>query len=137
MFVKLHSTRIRLALVWSGFIVLDTAAQIAMKMAADRLPSPPLSRQWMLAVVLSPLVWIALVCLLAAFGLWLRILEASRLDVAFAATSLTLIGVLAASWLLLGEAMSMPGYVGAIAIILGVILLRPLSRGESSNSSRE
>ena len=75
--------------------------------------------------------------LLAAFGIWLRILEASRLGVAFAATSLTLIGVLLASWLFLGEGLGVLGYAGIAAIILGVALVRPLSQGGSSSSNLE
>ena len=130
-------TCIRLVLLWVGFIALDTAAQITMKIAADKLYPPPLSGQWMRSVVESPLVWSALACLLAAFGIWLRILEASRLGVAFAATSLTLIGVLVASWLFLGEGLSVLGYAGIAAIILGVALVRPLSHGESSSSNLE
>src|SRR5882757_2980424 len=95
-----RSRRFRLALLWTGFIGLDTAAQIAMKMAANNLSPPPFSWQWTLSAIKSPMAWIAVVCLIAAFGLWLRILDASQLAVAFAATSLTLVGVLVGSWLL-------------------------------------
>lgn len=130
-------SRFRLALLWTGFVVLDTAAQISMKMAAERLSPPPLSWQWMRSAVESPLIWVALACLLAAFWLWLQILEVSRLSVAFAATSLTLIGVLVGSWLLLGEAMSVLGYLGVAAIILGVALLRPLSPSGTPGSGDE
>lgn len=108
-----------------------------MKIAAERLALPPLSWQWLRSAVESPLIWTALACLLAAFWLWLQILEVSRLGVAFAATSLTLIGVLVGSWLLLGEAMSALGYIGVAAIILGVALLRPLSPGDTPGSGHE
>jgi hypothetical protein len=131
------SGRFRMALLWTGFIGLDTAAQIAMKMAANSLVPPPFSWQWALSAIGSPMTWLAAACLIAVFGLWLRILEASQLGVAFAATSLTLVGVLVGSWLLLGEAMNPLAYVGAGAIVVGVALLRPLSQSESSSSNRE
>jgi drug/metabolite transporter (DMT)-like permease len=136
-FVNSRSGQLRLALVWTGFIGLDTAAQIAMKMAASSLSRPPFSWQWALSAIESPAAWIAVACLIAVFWLWLRILDASHLAVAFAATSLTLVGVLVASWLVLGESMNPLGYVGAAAIVVGVALLRPSSQSESSSSIRE
>jgi multidrug transporter EmrE-like cation transporter len=132
-----RSGQLRPLLLWTGFIGLDTAAQIAMKMAANNLSQPPFSWQWVLSAIQSPVAWTAVACLIAAFGLWLRILETSQLAVAFAATSLTLVGVLVGSWLLLGESLSLLGYVGAGAIIVGVALLRPLSQGEFPRSRRE
>jgi len=132
-----RSARFRLTLLWTGFIGLDTAAQIAMKTAANSLPPAPFSWQWALSAIESPMAWIAATCLIAAFGLWLRILEASQLAVAFAATSLTLVAVLVGSRLVLGESMSPLAYVGAGAIVVGVALLRPLSQSESSSSNRE
>jgi multidrug transporter EmrE-like cation transporter len=130
--MKWHSGRFRLTLLWTGFIGLDTAAQLALKVAANNLSAPPLSWPWTLSAIESPMVWTALACLIVAFGLWLRILDASHLAVAFAATSLTLIGVLVGSWLLLGESMNLLAYVGVGAIVVGVALLRPLSKGVSS-----
>jgi drug/metabolite transporter (DMT)-like permease len=136
-FMSSRSGRLRLALLWTGFIGMDTAAQIAMKVAANNLSPPPFSRQWVLLAIESPMVWIAVACLIAVFGLWLRILDASHLAVAFAATSLTLVGVLVGSWLFLGESMNPLAYVGAGAIVVGVALLRPLSQSESSSSNQE
>jgi multidrug transporter EmrE-like cation transporter len=132
-----RSRRFRLALLWTGFIGLDTAAQIAMKVAANSLSPSPFSWQWTLSAIESPMAWIAVACLIAAFGLWLRILDTSQLAVAFAATSLTLVGVLVGSWLLLGESMNPLAYVGAGAIVVGVALLRPLSQSVSSSSNQE
>ncbi len=135
--MKRPSRRFRLALLWTGFIGLDTAAQIAMKVAANSLSPPPFSWQWTLSAIESPMAWIAATCLIAAFGLWLRILDTSQLAVAFAATSFTLVGVVVGSWLVLGESMNPLAYVGAGAIVVGVALLRPLSQGVSSSSNRE
>ena len=129
--------RFRLTLLWTSFIGLDTAAQIAMKMAAGRLSPPPFSSQWALSAIESPMAWIAVACLIAAFTLWLRILDGSHLAVAFAATSLTLVSVLVVSRLVLGESMSPLAYVGAGAIVVGVAFLRPLSQGGSSSSNQE
>lgn len=128
--------RFRLALLWMAFIGLDTAAQIAMKMAANGLSLPPFSRQWMLSAIESPMAWLAVTCLIAAFALWLRILASSQLAVAFAATSITLVAVLVVSWLVLGESMSLLAYVGAGTIVVGVALLRPLSQSASSSSNQ-
>jgi multidrug transporter EmrE-like cation transporter len=135
--MKRRSGWIRFAMLWMGFIGLDTVAQIAMKMAANNLSPPPFSWQWVHSAIESPLAWTAVACLIAAFALWLRILEASHLGVAFAATSLTLVGVLVGSWLVLGESMNPLGYIGAAAIMLGVALLRPLSQSESSSPKPE
>jgi len=132
-----RSGRFGLVLLWTGFIGLDIAAQIAMKMAASNLSPPPFSWRWTRSAIESPMAWIAVACLIAAFAMWLRILQTSQLAVAFATTSLTLVGVLVGSWLLLGESMSPLAYVGAAAIVVGVALLRPLSQSASSSSSRE
>lgn len=121
------SERFGLIALWACFIAFDSATQILMKMGASRLHSQPLSIDWLRAIGESPLIWTALVCLIVTFALWLRILAAMGLGMAFATSSLTIIAVLALAWVFLGEPFHVVGYFGAALIVIGVLLLRPLS----------
>ncbi len=132
-----HSGRFGLVLLWTGFIGLDIAAQIAMKLASRNLSPPPFSLRWTRSAIESPMAWIAVASLITAFVLWLRILQTTQLAVAFATTSVTLIGVLVGSWWILGESMGPLAYVGAAAIVAGVALLQSRSQSASPTSARE
>ena len=115
-----------MAFLWATLIGSDTAAQLLFKMAAVRLPRPSLSTAWIALVAQSWLVWSAVTCLLVTFGLWMLVLQNSRLSTAFPVTALTFIGIAIASSRLLGETIAPIQYVGIALIVAGVAMLRPL-----------
>jgi multidrug transporter EmrE-like cation transporter len=115
-----------LALLWSGLVVSDSAAQLLFKSAAVRLPKPAATPAWMAMVAQSWRVWLAVGCLLLTFGFWMLVLRRRKLSTAFPVTALTFIGVVAGSSLFFGETITPLQYAGIALIVVGVAALRPL-----------
>jgi len=115
-----------LALTWLALIVSDTAAQLLFKAAAVHLAEPVPALAWIGIVARSWRVWMAVVCLLVTFGLWLVVLRTARVSRAFPVTALTFIGVVGGSWWLYGETITTLQCAGIALIVAGVAILRPL-----------
>ncbi len=111
---------------WSGLVVADIAAQLLFKQAAVSLPPPEASAAWVAIVAQTPLVWAAVACLFVAFGFWMGILRRASLATAFPVTALAFAGVIAGSWLLFGETVTIAQGAGIALIVAGVALLKPL-----------
>jgi multidrug transporter EmrE-like cation transporter len=108
--------------LWSSLLALDVLIQVTMKLAGDRLAAVPLGVEWVLAALSSGLVWISLAGYLVTFVLWLAILHASQLSVAFPVTALAYALVPLCGWLLLEEEFSTAKAAGIALIIAGVAL---------------
>jgi multidrug transporter EmrE-like cation transporter len=119
-------SRLRLALLWAGFVVSDSAAQLLFKSAAIRLAEPTPTLAWVAMVAQSWHVWTAVACLLVTFGLWMLVLRRARLSTAFPVTALTFVGVVGGSWWFFGETIAPIQYVGIALIVAGVAALKPL-----------
>jgi multidrug transporter EmrE-like cation transporter len=119
------SLRVERVLLWIGLLLTDTAAQLLFKSAAVRLEEPTLTFAWVAMVAQTPGVWAAIACLLLTFGFWMLILRRAALSAAFPITALTLVGVVAGSWLFFREAVAPVQYAGIALIVAGVALLRP------------
>lgn len=106
-----------------GFLVFDTAVQIAFKLAAKQLGDGALDAEWLAAAVSSPTVWCAVLLYLTMFVLWMLILQQIDLSRAFPLTAMTYVTVPAAGLLLFHESLG-PAQVAGIALILaGVVLV--------------
>jgi drug/metabolite transporter (DMT)-like permease len=121
-------TRLELALLWTGLVVSDSAAQLLFKAAAVQMAEPRLDWAWLVMVAHSQRAWAAVSCLLVTFGLWMLILRRSALGMAFPVTALTFVGVIAGSRLLFGESIEPLQFAGIALIVCGVAMLRPLDR---------
>lgn len=115
-----------LALAWLLFIVCDTIAQLGFKLTAMRLPHALFGADWWRTAFASVELWAATGALVLAFLCWLEILKHSPIGVGFAATSITLVTVVIASWLWLGERLDFTQGLGGALIIAGIFLLRDI-----------
>jgi multidrug transporter EmrE-like cation transporter len=119
-------SRFSLALLWVGFVMSDSAAQLLFKSAAIRLTPPTPTFAWVAMVAQSWRVWSAVACLLLTFGFWMLVLRRAQLSRAFPVTALTFIGVIGGSWWFFGESIAPIQYVGIAFIVAGVAALKPL-----------
>lgn len=119
-------TRVGIAILWTLFIGLDSAAQLLFKNAAVHLPEPSVTLGWAYLAATSELVWVGLACLVAVFVIWMMILRRSPLGAAFPMTALTYVAVVAMSRLLFDETITPLQYAGIGLIIIGIALLRPV-----------
>lgn len=111
---------------WTGLVVADVAAQLLFKSAAVTLAAPEPTWAWVAIVAQTPAVWAAVACLLVAFGFWMGILRRAKLATAFPVTALAFAGVIAGSWLLFGERVTIAQGAGIALIVAGVAMLKPL-----------
>ena len=121
--------RLGTVVLWALLIGFESAGQIATKVGGDQLGQMDFNLTWLMAVAVNPGVWLAIVCYIGAFFVWMLILRRSSLSLAFPLSSLVFVGVLLGSWLGLGEQISVLHWVG-VAVIMGGIAL--LAEGEGS-----
>ncbi|WP_397452352.1 EamA family transporter [Pseudomonas sp. NA-150] len=114
--------------LWALLVTFDTSVQLLLKTAGNRLSEPEVSLGWISSALASPVVWIAIVCYIATFGLWMLILHRSSLSLAFPATALTYVGVIFGSRWLLSEQIDALQYFGVALIVCGVAMLREEGR---------
>ena len=117
-------SRLKAVMLWALFVAFDTSVQLLLKTASTRLSAPEASLAWILAALAAPLVWVAIVCFIVTFGLWMLILHRSNLSLAFPATALTYVGVIVGARWLLGEQIQTSQYLGIALIVCGVAMLR-------------
>jgi multidrug transporter EmrE-like cation transporter len=108
-----------------GFLLLlsfDTASQIAIKIAGDRITGAA-SGAWLARVAAEPLVYFALLCYGGAFATYVSLLKYAPVGPAYAAAHGHIVTVLVISMLFLGERLSLLQSAGALAILAGVAIL--------------
>ncbi|MCG7507017.1 EamA family transporter [Mesorhizobium retamae] len=107
----------------AGFVVVDTATQIAFKWASERIGAGSLDTAWLLAALTTPALWLAVFLYALTFVLWMLILARMDLGRAFPLSALTYVTVPAAGMLLFGEHLTWPQTAGIALIISGVLLI--------------
>jgi drug/metabolite transporter (DMT)-like permease len=109
-----------------GFILLlafDTLSQVCFKLAANQALPFSADFPWVLRIVTHWWIYGAVIGYLGAFFTWMTLLEHAPIGPAFAASHLEVIGVMALSWPVFGEPITLAQGVGAACIIAGVICL--------------
>jgi drug/metabolite transporter (DMT)-like permease len=109
--------------LWSAFIALSTATQLAFKWAGTKLEAVPYGIGWALVAVTTPAVYVAVAGYIALFALWVLILQRTDLTRAFAMTGLIYITVPALGWVLFAERFGIERVLGIACIIAGVMLM--------------
>ncbi len=109
--------------LWLSLPLLETLAQVAVKLGGRAFAALPLGWPWLLGVVTSPMILLSFACDALTFLLWMRILSRHRLSFAFPITSLCYVTITASGWCMFGEAMTLLEIVGIVLIVSGVTLV--------------
>jgi multidrug transporter EmrE-like cation transporter len=121
-------------IVLLGFLLLltfDTAAQVCMKLAGERIGTGELPA-WLGAVVREPLIYLVLACYLGAFATYVSLLKVAPVGPAYAAAHGHIVTVLLISVVFFGERLTILQAMGALAIFAGVTGLAVLETATAS-----
>ncbi len=109
-----------------GFVLLlafDTLSQVCFKLAANAALPFSADLPWVLRIVMHGWIYGAVVGYVGAFITWMTLLEHAPIGPAFAASHLEVIGVMALSWPVFGEPLTLAQGAGGACIIAGVVCL--------------
>jgi drug/metabolite transporter (DMT)-like permease len=109
-----------------GFLALcacDTAGQFGFKLAALSAGAATLDRQWILGVLASPWIYVAVGAYVGAFFVWMTLLAEAPVGPAFAASHLEIVSVLILSAFVLGESFSWRQAAGCCLVLAGIGVL--------------
>ncbi|MFG1431966.1 EamA family transporter [Xanthobacter sp. V2C-8] len=116
------SVSVRLAALLLAFLGVDTATQVAFKLAADGIGDVPLGLGFAAAMAGSAAAWLAVAFYIATYVLWMLVLKDTALSRAFPLTALSYVTVPLIGWLAFGEAIG-PRVAAGIALILAGVAL--------------
>ena len=116
-------------LLWTVFITLATATQLAFKWAGSDLEGQEFGLRFVGAALARPSVWTAVVGYVTMFTLWINILRRVALSRAFAMTAIVYVPVTIGAWLIFDEQISALRGIGIAAIIVGVVLINSETSG--------
>jgi drug/metabolite transporter (DMT)-like permease len=111
------------ALLWSLFIVLATATQLAFKWAGSELEGQDFGLAFIGAALVKRSVWMAILGYVSMFVLWINILKHAPLSRAFLISAIVYVPVTIGAWVIFGEQISALRGIGIIAIMAGVALI--------------
>lgn len=107
-------------------VALDVVGQLWFKLGLTRLPAKQTEDHigvfWK-RVFSSPMLWAGIAAYAVELILWLAVLANAPLSFVFPLASLSYVGVLVASRLVLGETLSRRRIAGAVLITAGVALV--------------
>jgi drug/metabolite transporter (DMT)-like permease len=118
-----YAISLRMILFWSVFVALDTATQLAFKTASEKLEGMSFGLPFLQVALTTQTFWIAILCYIATFVVWMAVLTRMDLSRAFPLTALTYITVPALAFLFFGEHLPLIRVAGIGVIITGVILI--------------
>ena len=108
---------------WLALVVIDTAAQVAFKLAGSGLDVEHGASAALASALRTPWLPIALGLYLATFFVWMTILRDDDLSRVFPMTAITTATTAAAGVLWFHESLTAVGLAGIGCIVLGVVLL--------------
>jgi multidrug transporter EmrE-like cation transporter len=109
-----------------GFLLLmtfDTAAQVGMKFAGDRIASSTSELIWVRRVVREPLVYLVLSFYIGAFVTYTTLLRYAPVGPSYAAAHGHIVAVMVISLLFMGETFTLLQTLGACCILSGITIL--------------
>ena len=109
-----------------GFAMLmafDTLNLICFKLAGNHALPVEMSADWLARVFSHPWIYGAIVGYIGAFLTWMSLLKHAPIGPAFAASHLEVISVMALSWWMFSEPVTVTQIIGAVAIIAGIVCL--------------
>jgi multidrug transporter EmrE-like cation transporter len=120
-----------------GFLLLltfDTAAQVGVKLAGERIGSGADVR-WLLSVAAEPLIWLVLACYGCAVATYVSLLKYAPVGPAYAAAHGHIVTVLVISMLFLGERLTLLQSLGALSILGGIAILALTEKAEPGEAT--
>ena len=116
-------------LLWTLFITIATATQLAFKWAGSNLEGREFGLRFVGAALATPSVWTAIVGYVTMFTMWINILRRVPLSRAFVMTAIVYVPVTIGAWLIFDEQISALRGIGIAAIIVGVVLINTETSG--------
>ncbi|KAG9611050.1 hypothetical protein KCV01_g2765, partial [Aureobasidium melanogenum] len=104
-------------------MAFDTLNLICFKLAGNHALPVEMSTEWLARVFSHPWIYGAIVGYIGAFLTWMSLLKHAPIGPAFAASHLEVISVMALSWWMFSEPVTVTQIIGAVAIIAGIVCL--------------
>jgi multidrug transporter EmrE-like cation transporter len=123
-----------------GFLLLltiDTASNVLIKLAGDRIGAFALDPAWFASVGREPIVLAIVACYIAAFFTYSSILKYAPVGPAFAAVHGHVVTVLIVSMLWFGERLSLVQAGGCLLVVAGIIVLAVTEKMEPATRERQ
>lgn len=105
---------------WFAIPVLTTLNQSCIKLLALALGSEDLSLNWILRGFAQPYTYAIILCEIASFVLWMRILTEVEVSKAVPLTALSYVLILCVSWFIFHEPIFLLQIIGGAFILIGV-----------------
>jgi multidrug transporter EmrE-like cation transporter len=116
-------TSLRLFLFWAAFIALDTATQIAFKVASESVEGMSFGLGFLKVALTTPALWVTVLCYIATFIVWMAVLMRMDLNRAFPLTALGYVTVPVLAFIFFGEQLPLERIAGIGLIIAGVVMI--------------
>jgi drug/metabolite transporter (DMT)-like permease len=109
-------------------LVWDTGAQVMLKLGLSAHGEFPVHAwtpmvEYLKAIAVEPMIWLALIFLVLAFLTWLAIIARVELSKAHPATSFSYVTVTIASVVFLKESLNIIKVLGIVLIVIGVFVI--------------
>lgn len=108
---------------WAVLLVIETLSQVSLKTAGLQTGAFELDRPSILAALSTPWLWVGLACYLGQFGVWMMILEKSKLSAAFPTSAIVFVAIMLVSWAVFGDPMGWEKILGSVIIVAGILML--------------
>lgn len=113
-------------IVLLGFLlllVIDTASNVLIKLAGDRIGAFEAEAAWFRNVTREPLVLAIIGCYVAAFLTYTSLLKHAPVGPAYAAVHGHVVTVLIVSMIWFGERLTVLQAIGALLVVAGIVVL--------------
>lgn len=113
-------------------VVCVLVSELLLKRGASDTADPTSSWSWTgIAGLASPLVWLAIILIIASFLSWLYVLKYVPLSIAFPLSRVVDPLVPLCSWVFLGEVISTRRWCGVALVIVGLaVVAKPVAKME-------
>jgi multidrug transporter EmrE-like cation transporter len=108
---------------WGLFVALDTATQIAFKVASGAVEGLSFGVRFLEVALSTPALWVTILCYVATFVVWMAVLMRMDLNRAFPLTALGYVTVPVLAFIVFGEHLPPLRIAGIGIIIAGVALI--------------
>ena len=127
-------------ILFLGFPVLvaiDTAAQVCVKLAGNRISEFQPDIFWFLRAIHEPLLYLVLLFMAGSFGVYMLLLKHFPIGPVYAAAHTNIVTVLIVSVLYFRETLDWLQVIGAVFILAGVAVLAVTEKGDDKSASSE